>query len=119
LQAIHQQSWTPALGDNAKYPILSQVRTISDPSTYASDFWSIPGDYLRLRTAEFSYSFPSKLVQRAHLQGVRIYLSGNNLFTWSKAYNLYALDPEATYSTSQQNYPPQRIYNLGFSITFN
>lgn len=118
LQPIHQQAWTPALGDNAKFPYLTQNRTISDPGN-ASDYWSISGNYLRLRTAEISYSFPSKLIQKVGLQGVRIYMSGNNLLTWSKAFSLYALDPEASYNTAEQNYPPQKIYNLGLSITFN
>jgi TonB-linked SusC/RagA family outer membrane protein len=118
LQPIHQQAWTPALGADAKYPYLTQGRPISDPS-FGSDFWSIPGDYLRLRTAEISYSLSSKTVQKLHLQGVRIYVNGNNLYTWSKAYSLYALDPEAQYGTPEQVYPPQRLYNLGLSVTFN
>ncbi|MFC4141616.1 SusC/RagA family TonB-linked outer membrane protein [Pedobacter mendelii] len=116
LQPIHQQAWTPELGDNAKYPYLTTTRTISDPSS-ASDFWTISGNYLRLRTAEFAYSFPAKFVSKIGLQSLRIYLSGNNLYTWSDAYKKYALDPEATYGTTQQNYPPQRIYNIGLNIT--
>jgi TonB-linked SusC/RagA family outer membrane protein len=116
LQAIHQQAWTPELGNNAKYPYLTTTRTISDPSS-ASDFWTISGNYLRLRTAEVAYTFPSKMVNRIGLQSLRIYLSGNNLYTWSDAYKKYALDPEATYGTAQQNYPPLRIYNIGLSIT--
>ncbi len=118
LQPIHEQAWTPALGDNAKYPYLTTTRTISDPSN-PSDFWAISGNYLRLRTAEIGYSFPSKMIQRIGLQGLRVYMSGNNLITWSNAFSKYALDPEATYGTAEQNYPPQRIYNLGLSVTFN
>jgi len=119
LQPIHQQAWTPALGDAAQYPYLTTTRTISDPSTNPSDFWAISGNYLRVKTAEFSYSFPTKLVQRIGLQTARLYFSGNNLYTWSNAFKKYALDPEATYNTAEQNYPPQKVYNIGLSITFN
>ncbi len=118
LQPIHQEAWTPALGDNAKYPFLTNTRSISDPGN-ASDFWSISGNYLRLRTAELAYNFPARLIQRAGLGAVRVYLSGNNIITWSKAFRLYALDPEATNNTDRQTYPPQKIYNLGVSVTFN
>lgn len=118
LQPIHQQAWTPALGDAAQYPYLTTTRTISDPSN-PSDFWAISGNYLRIKTAEFSYSFPTKLVQRIGLQTARLYFSGNNLYTWSNAFKKYALDPEATYNTAEQNYPPQKVYNIGLSITFN
>ena len=115
-QAIHQQAWTPALGDNAKYPYLTSTRTISDPN-FASDFWAISGNYLRLRTAEIAYAFPAKMIRKIGLQSLRIYLSGNNLYTWSSAFKKYALDPEAAYGTPEQVYPPQRVYNMGLSIT--
>jgi len=115
-QAIHQQAWTPALGDAARYPYLTSTRTISDPSN-ASDFWAISGDYLRVRTAQLAYTFPAKMVQKIGLQSLRIYFSGNNLYTWSNAYKKYALDPEAAYGTAEQVYPPQRVYNIGISIT--
>ncbi|MFD1257836.1 SusC/RagA family TonB-linked outer membrane protein [Mucilaginibacter terrae] len=118
LSAVHQQSWTPELGDNAKYPLLSSLRSISDPGN-ASTFWSIRGDYLRLRTAEISYNLPNRLTKKVGLQGARIYFSGNNLVTWSKAFKLYSLDPEATNNTDRQTYPPQRIYNIGLSVSFN
>lgn len=118
-QPVHQQAWTPELGDNAKYPLLSNARGIDDPALYNSDFWSVSGNYLRLRTAELAYNLPAKLIKRIGLGAVRVYLSGNNLVTWSKAFKLYALDPESTNGTDRQNYPPQKIYNLGFSVTFN
>ncbi|MBD1395357.1 SusC/RagA family TonB-linked outer membrane protein [Mucilaginibacter glaciei] len=118
LTAVHQQSWTPELGDNAKYPLLSSLRSISDP-TFASTFWSISGNYLRLRTAEVSYTLPGRFLKKIGLQGARVYLSGNNLVTWSNAFKLYALDPEATNNTDRQTYPPQRIYNIGLSVSFN
>lgn len=115
-QAIQQQAWTPALGDAAKYPYLTSTRTISDPSN-ASDFWAISGNYLRVRTAQVAYAFPVKMIQKIGLQSLRVYLSGNNLYTWSNAYKKYALDPEAAYGTPEQVYPPQRVYNIGISIT--
>ncbi|MFC4212343.1 SusC/RagA family TonB-linked outer membrane protein [Pedobacter lithocola] len=115
LQAVHQQAWTPALGDNAKFPVLTTLRSISDPGIN-STYWAIPGDYLRLRTAELSYDIPTSIVKKLGLQGIRFFASGNNLITWSKAFNLYAIDPEATPGNDRQAYPPSRIYNIGLNV---
>lgn len=118
LTKVDQQSWTPQLGDNAKYPLISLQRGVSDPGSYISDFWALSGNYIRLRTAEISYTLPLKTVKKIGLEGVRVYVSGNNLLTWAKSYSLYQYDPEFNPGTDRQNYPPQRIFNLGLSVTF-
>ncbi len=119
LQPVHQQSWTPALGNKAQFPILTVNRSgISDGSVYNSTFWSRRGDYLRLRTAQVSYSLPKNLVGKLKIQSIKIYANGNNMFTWSKLFKLYALDPEVTSGTDRTAYPPQRTYNIGINVTF-
>ncbi len=119
LTAIQQQAWTPDIGDNAKYPALTLLRTVSDPGAFVSNYWNVPGDYLRLRTAQLSYSLPASWLNKVHIQSAVFYLNGNNLLTWSKAFSKYALDPEITSGTDRINYPPQRMYNAGLNITFN
>jgi len=117
---IHQQSWTPELGNNAKLPLLTQNYNASSPQTYLSDFWYRSGNYLRLRTAEVSYTLPGKVTNKLKLQGIRLYANGNNLYTWSKLFNIYQLDPEATNGSTLQrmDYPPSKLYNMGISVTF-
>lgn len=117
LTAVHANAWTPALGNSASFPILTLARPISDPGVN-STFWSRSGKYLRLRTADISYSLPQRWLNRIKVDDIRIYANGNNLFTWSKFFDLYALDPEATNNTDRQIYPPQKVYNLGINITF-
>jgi TonB-linked SusC/RagA family outer membrane protein len=118
LTAVHQQSWTPQLGDNAKYPLLTFTPGISDPGANPSTFWQIPGDYIRLKTAEIGYSLPKKWVSNLKMKDIRIYSNGYNLFTWTKLSKLYELDPEITTGTSRTVYPPQRIINFGLTATF-
>ncbi|MET0461574.1 MAG: TonB-dependent receptor [Chitinophagaceae bacterium] len=123
-RAIHQQAWTPELGDNAQFPMLSFIPGISDSRAYPSTFWLIPGDYIRLKTAEFGYSLPSKFVKSLRMKDIRVYTNGYNLFTWTKLNKLYQLDPEigqgstGTSGTDRVNYPPQRMINFGISATF-
>jgi len=118
LQAIHQQSWTPELGQSAKYPILStSPNSISIP-TAPSDFWNVRGDYLRLKSIELSYGIPQSWVNKVRLKGARIYVNGTNLITWTKLGSLYEYDPEISSNNTNTNYPPQRLYNMGLSVTF-
>jgi TonB-linked SusC/RagA family outer membrane protein len=118
LQPIHRQSWTPELGDNAKYPILSQkVTGVSAPADFPSTFWFIPGDFIRLKSVEIGYQLPKVWFNLLKVQDARIYASGYNLITWSKLTKLYQFDPEASSGNDRVSYPPQRIINLGISIT--
>ncbi|GAB3902473.1 SusC/RagA family TonB-linked outer membrane protein [Mucilaginibacter boryungensis] len=121
---IHQQAWTPELGDAAKFPLLSFIPGISDSRAYPSTFWAISGNYIRLKTAEIGYSLPNKWVSKLKMKSIKIYSNGYNLITWTTLDKLYQLDPEigqgATGSsgTDRTNYPPQRIFNFGLSATF-
>lgn len=116
---IHLQHWTPELGDRAKYPQLYSSALSQSPSSYYSDFWAIPGDYIRLKTVELSYAFGAGILKKAGVKSARVYLSGYNLLLWTKLSRLYGnLDPEALESTGDLPYPPTRIYNLGLNVTF-
>lgn len=118
LQQVHLQSWTPELGDNAKYPILSYApNAISNPST-PSNFWNVRGDYIRLKSVELSYGLPQAWVSRVKMKTARIYTNGTNLITWTKLSSLYGYDPEIATNGTTTNYPPQRMFNLGLSLTF-
>jgi len=67
-----------------------------DPAGNArfSDRWIEDGSYLRLRTVTLSYNIP---VKTATLKYVRIYLTGNNLLTWTK---YLGYDPEFSSTNS-------------------
>lgn len=117
LRSVHANAWTPELGDNAQYPILTQLRGISDPGQN-STFWSRSGKYLRLRTADISYSLPARWVRSMKISDMRVYVNGNNLVTWSKFFKLYDMDPEVTPFTDRTVYPPQKVFNVGVNVIF-
>ncbi|RYF10602.1 MAG: TonB-dependent receptor, partial [Flavobacteriales bacterium] len=115
---IHQQHWTPELGNNAKYPQLYTSALSQSPRDYYSDFWAIPGDYVRLKTTELSYTAGPKLLSKLKLKGLRLYTNGYNLITFTKLDRLYNLDPEILESSADLPYPPTRIFNMGVNVTF-
>ena len=100
-----------------------------------SDRYIDTADYLRLSTACIGYTFPKALCNKIKLQGLRIYVSGDNLFTLT---NYRGFNPEvdtygnqANRTTKEQKsngnlmpgfdwgtYPVSRIITGGVKITF-
>lgn len=95
----------------AQWPRLSDqiVTNNNKPSTW----WLRDGSYLRLKTVEFGYTFPQKLTEKVRLKQLRVYFSGNNLFTLSK---FKTWDVEM--ASNGLNYPIQRVFNVGVNVNF-
>lgn len=88
---------------------------------YASQFVE-DGSYLRLKTVSFGYNLDSKVLRKLHLKAMRIYCSGQNLYTWT---NYSGGDPEVnTYNSALtsgfdfSSYPRARVISFGTSVTF-
>ncbi|MDR1097725.1 MAG: hypothetical protein LBL57_06305 [Tannerella sp.] len=80
----------------------------------ASTFWQCDMSFMRLKNAEIGYIVPKKIVQRAGLSTVRLYIQGLNLLTFSK-FKLW--DPELDTSYGDR-YPQMRTVNLGLNLNF-
>ena len=75
------------------------------------------GSYFRLKNVTLSYDFPQAWMKKAHMKGLKVYVSGDNLVTFSK---FSGMDPEidtedGTYNT---NYPVPMTVVGGVQITF-
>ena len=78
-----------------------------------STWWMRDGSFLRLKLLEIGYTLPQKWTNKIHIDNLRFYLQGNNLFCWSK-FDLW--DPEL--AGEGLNYPIQRTLNIGINVTF-
>lgn len=87
---------------NAQYPRLTKHN--NNHNTATSDFWLRNGAFLKLKNAEIGYSF----------KNMRLYLSGTNLLTFAP---FKYWDPEMG-GGKGLSYPTQRVYNIGFQMTF-
>src|SRR5690606_3667539 len=56
-----------------------------------SDFYLEEGDYLRIKIAQLGYSLPTNIISQIGAQKLRIYVTGENLFTFT---NYTGYDPE-------------------------
>ena len=80
------------------------------------------GSFLRLKTAQLSYTLPRKLTNRLKLQAVSVNIAGQNLWTWTR---YSGLDPEVStrHSTltpgfDYSAYARNRAFTTGIDITF-
>ena len=107
----------PEENPNSRFPRL----TFMNKSHYlqTSDLWLMNGSYLRLKTAEISYTLPQKdFLKKVGIESVRFYCNGYNLLTLFSDLNDIDIDPEGVTDGGNNNYPNIRIYNFGVNISF-
>ncbi|WP_257666345.1 SusC/RagA family TonB-linked outer membrane protein [Parapedobacter tibetensis] len=76
-----------------------------------STWWMRDGAFLRLKNVEIGYNIPTKTASRWGLGRLRVYLSGSNLWVWSK-FKMW--DPEM--GDRGIGYPVQSVYNMGVRV---
>jgi TonB-linked SusC/RagA family outer membrane protein len=69
--------------------------------------------YLRIQNITIGFSPPQSVIKRLKVDNLRIFLSGNNLFTFDNL--VKGLDPD---QTSNGYYPIMRNYSFGLNLTF-
>ncbi len=90
---------------------------------FPSSRWVEDGSYLRVKTATLGYTFPSALLKRIKVESLRVYASGQNLFTFT---NYLGLDPEVNFRNSLPllqgidlgTYPQVRTFTFGLNLGF-
>lgn len=104
-------------GTSNKYPALSAILSRNQ----FSDIYIEAGDFLRIQNVTFGYDFKS-LFKKLPLQQLRVYLSGQNLYTFT---SYKGMDPEVGYGGTSWGsgvdigfYPSPRVFMFGISIKY-
>ena len=99
----------------------------SERSPRISSRWIEDGSYVRLKNATLGYSFDDLTLKSLKLSKLRIYISGQNLLTFT---NYSGLDPEVLYRSATRSganvnkgidyasYPNVTAYTLGLNVSF-
>jgi TonB-linked SusC/RagA family outer membrane protein len=104
-------------GTSNTYPRLSTKdsnKNFSNPS----DFHLQNGDYFRIKTMQIGYSFPETTIEKVGITRARIYISSNNLVTFT---DYTGFDPEiggSSYGIDRGIYPQSRSFSLGLNFGF-
>lgn len=108
----------------ATIPVLENSANFSNTTTFNS-FYMEDGSYVRMKTLNLGYTFPSTMLSRIGIEHLRVYVQASNLFTITK---YTGLDPELQTSDLNNNtnfgidfgnYPAnQKFYSVGVNLTF-
>jgi hypothetical protein len=101
--------WAPE-NPNARFPRITAAPTANNTQT--SSHWVASVNYLKLKTAMLSYNIPLRIIQKIKINNARIYISGQNILTWTK--QKYR-DPELSAGLLQQ-YPTQKVISIGLNF---
>lgn len=116
-EANRLDAWT-APGTSNVEPILDNSR---GNNYQFSSYFLEPGDFFRIRTLQLGYSFGDALLEKSIIRKARVFVSAQNLKTWSK---VTGYTPEAAISsiiaggTDNATYPLPATYTFGVNLSF-
>ncbi len=109
--------WSPD-NPNAYFPFLRGYTAQNSELSVANNMYLQDLAYLKLRNLTIGYTLPKSWMDRIKVNRLRVYVSGENLHTWTKLKSDY-LDPEEVMSDpTGRTYPMGRIYSFGAYLTF-
>jgi TonB-linked SusC/RagA family outer membrane protein len=81
----------------------------------ANTRYLVNSSYLRLSNVQLGYTLPRKLLQKLHLDRVRVFVSGENILTFTKL--PAGIDPEIPNGASA-TYGADRIFSFGITVSY-
>jgi TonB-linked SusC/RagA family outer membrane protein len=85
-------------------------------NTQNSDFWMKSAAYLRIKNLQLGYSLPAAVLAKLKINALRIYVSGENIFTFDHFWPGW--DPEISAASAGAYYPQVKTFNLGLNLKF-
>lgn len=107
------KAWTPDnTGSNIPRFVYNDLNSTSVSSRFITN-----ASYLSLENINFGYTFPSQWIKKLYLSKLRVYLSCENIWVWSKR---QGLDPRQSYTGGNNNTynAPVRTISGGLTLTF-
>ncbi len=115
--------WTPET-PNAYYPAPAAGGEASVFNFQTQSKYLLDLSYLRVKNMQIGYTIPKVFTQKAKVERLRVYLSGENMFTFDNL-NGVPIDPEINVTSGNANdrtgvgrvYPYRTSYSVGVQIT--
>ena len=108
-----EKTWTED-NPNAPYPRLTSYVARAGWNYGNNDFMLQNNAYIRLKSLIIGYTLPKSITDRAKLDRVRFYFSGNDLWEATKVKDGY--DPEHGETSQNSGYPFYRTYSFGINV---
>ena len=116
LKEFYDGRWTKP-GDNARYPRASQI---VNSDYYMSSAMVYDGSYFKIKQVQLGYTLPKKLLEKFNVKNLRLYVSLDDAFTFTK---YIGYDPEivgegSSLGIDNMSYPTTRKMVFGLNLTF-
>ncbi len=123
IQAMNRPSWMLDrwIGEGTSNKIPRMTAVNPNRNWRSSDLYIKDGSYVRLKTIQLGYSLPTSLLEKASVQRLRLFVTAENLFTFT-SYD--GFDPEIAagdyfnIGVDKGIYPQSRTISVGANLTF-
>ncbi|MGF6848624.1 TonB-linked SusC/RagA family outer membrane protein [Chitinophaga sp. W3I9] len=114
---IYENRWQKP-GDITNVPKVVFGGTQSGLSNQSSSRFLYDGSFIRLRDVMLAYNLPQDWLKKANINEVKIYVRGNNLWTYVKDKYL-TMDPEVPVTGDYDQRPPVfKTFLVGLDVNF-
>ena len=90
----------------------------SGKNKHAQTRYLLNASYIRLKNLSIGYTLPKSLVNKWKLQNLRVYLTGENLWTGTGLTDLFDPETISVDPAGMMKYPLSAVYSFGLSVTY-
>ena len=90
----------------------------SGKNKHAQTRYLLDASYIRLKNLSIGYTLPKSLVNKWKLQNLRVYLTGENLWTGTGLTDLFDPETISVDPAGMMKYPLSAVYSFGLSVTY-
>ncbi|MDR3339979.1 MAG: SusC/RagA family protein, partial [Candidatus Symbiothrix sp.] len=114
---IHLDRWTPET-PNGYFPkyYLNNTTSGNAKNQVVQTKYLQDASYLRFKNLQIGYTIPARLLNKAGISKLRVYVSGENLATITDF--VKTIDPEFATLSRGIGYPLQRTWSVGLNLNF-
>lgn len=113
-----ENCWTVDNPDKwAEYPRIETLN-MNNTNLQTSDYWVRNASFLRVKNVQIGYTLPKQWTSKVGIENVRVYVSGQNLFSFNSFYQGWDPENEIGTGDSPSYYPITAIYSFGFNLKF-
>ena len=111
----HKKAWTVERWQNGEEITYPALHTQAGVNHRGNSFFIFDRDLFRLKNFEIGYTLPANTLKIFGISSARLFINGQNVFTWSPKFRPYHLDPE---NDDSIGYPQTTIFSFGSNIKF-
>lgn len=115
---LHIDHWSLDNRDSELPRLINGSNSNGGRNNFASTFWLYSRNYLRLKNLQIGYNLPKDIIQKVKFSNVRIFVTGENIFTITKWPGIDPEKPGGVSANDQNLYPLTQSFAIGLNIGF-